>query len=370
MKLVKNNSGVVPLVTAIFLGVLLSIVSIAFIRLAISERRQATDDDLTTAAFYAAESGLEDAKRVLGQYFTDTAYGENELKGGECTPAEGSSPDLADASTLDSSYTCQLIDLTPNFLVAKPGEGNSHLFKLDTVNSTSNVRQAKQRIEIQWNDKDTDGARSPRSVGDTSTPEFGDWDHPAMLRVNIFAVRASGSGGLNIDLDDLRGTAESFTAFINPVDSTPTTHNLTLSEFDAELLPGGCDNGDNAFTCKTTINLNATGIPARYRSVGWVTYMEVQTLYTSDTVRVDAYSNSSGQLSFRDSQAKIDVTGRSGDAFRRIETFLPLEGSSDLGLPEYTVIGGDRICKNFNVTDDVADTATLNPGIGSTSCSN
>lgn len=375
MKLIKDNRGVVPLLTSIFLGVLLSIIAVAFIRLAISERRQATDDDLTTAAFYAAESGLEDARRAIKEFVLNASYTDTQLNGDECTSATGTDSTLG-GTTLDASYSCQLIDLTPESLVAKPGAGNSHLFKLDAVNSGTDVPASMNRIVVQWNDQDNDGERNARPSADTANLDVGDWtssanNYPAQLRLNLFAVARSG-----VQFSHIRDAGESVTGFINPVNVAPTVHRLTVQDFDSELLQGGCNNPGSSFTCSVEIDLSndpaipnsgqdywLRDIPTRYTSTAWIVYMEVQTLYQSDTVQVEVF-NGSTQRSLQGAQARIDVTGQSGDSFRRIETFVPLEGSGELSLPDgLSVVGGDRICKDFFVTDVASEFTILNPAL-------
>ena len=61
MKKLNNQQGVVSFFTVIFITLLLLILTTAYIRLMVNEQRQATDNDLSSRAFYAAESGVNDA---------------------------------------------------------------------------------------------------------------------------------------------------------------------------------------------------------------------------------------------------------------------------------------------------------------------
>jgi Tfp pilus assembly protein PilX len=65
----QQERGVVSLFTVMFFTILVTVLTVGFVRIMINERRQSTDEDLTTRAYYAAESGVEDAKRALQQYY-------------------------------------------------------------------------------------------------------------------------------------------------------------------------------------------------------------------------------------------------------------------------------------------------------------
>jgi len=60
-----RQSGAVSLFAVIFGAMLLTIVTIGFMRLMIMDQRQSSNNDLSQSAYDAALAGVEDAKRVV-----------------------------------------------------------------------------------------------------------------------------------------------------------------------------------------------------------------------------------------------------------------------------------------------------------------
>ena len=95
----------------------------AFIRLMISEQRQATDNDLSTRAYYAAQAGVDDALKLMREGLADDEQiTEADLDGllDDCS-AHGSEGDLD--SDADIEYTCRLISFDVGQVSGELGAG-------------------------------------------------------------------------------------------------------------------------------------------------------------------------------------------------------------------------------------------------------
>lgn len=324
MPINTNQRGAVSMLTVIFLALLLTIITTSFVRLSVTEQRQSIDDDLTTRAFYAAESGVEDAKRAIAE-FQEGNITEAELYGNECRPAQGLSSDL-DLANLATEYTCQLIDLSPADFQAALDEWQSVTIPLRGVDPFS-------QITIEWHIYDG-GPYSRRASSATNLPRVSAWgDAPAMLRAGFFSVpSAAGFNGSDVSLS---------TVFINP-DSSGSTVDPFSAANDGTVVNGGCTSSpvEGEYACSMTLsNFNSSRD----------NYLRLQSLYKGTNVRVTL-----GGTLFDDVQAVIDVTGRAGDVFRRVEARVSLI-NNEYPLPDIALWSNSEICKDFTVTDDVAD---------------
>lgn len=360
VNIMKNEFGAASMLTIIFLALVMTIVTISYVRLSVSEQRQATDDDLSTRAFYAAESGIEDGKRALQAYLNNpSATNFDDLNGEECKPPEnaGLSPaldpdgnEIVEVSVdpnLDAAYTCHLIDTSPGDVQGELTAWGESLYVPLRVAPGDNY----DRIIISWHINGTDSPISFSNNNGKDLPQSSSWGLPAMLRTRIFSTPVGGFGRNNIE--DQMG-------FLNPASSTEATNLVSLNR---QIRNATCDDSTSGYACSITI----TGINDVRNN-----YLRIQALYNDTFVRVQLY-NGSTPVDFDDVQAVIDVTGRANDVYQRLEARVSLTVTDTFQLPDYALLSGEDICKNFLVTDDPGDFVALNPGLAAninSSCRN
>jgi Tfp pilus assembly protein PilX len=149
----KDQRGVVALLASIIIGILLVLITVSGIVLMSTEVRQATDFDQSVKAYYAAETGVEDAlaeiKRRIdgGETLADILSGGTEA----CSNFLGSGPNPNNISgdpNATVSYTCQVVELAGN-----------------EINGVLDVEEAVQidlsganfnKLEIHWNQQGLD----------------------------------------------------------------------------------------------------------------------------------------------------------------------------------------------------------------------
>ncbi len=120
-KLHNNESGLIAIVVTMILMFILSLIVIAFSRITIRSERQAVDRQLNTQAFYAAETGINDGIDALNAELKKPSSllisaGINNCNGIPPTIGNGPYSKVIDAAGA-ISYTCLLIDTSPNSLV-------------------------------------------------------------------------------------------------------------------------------------------------------------------------------------------------------------------------------------------------------------
>jgi len=360
VKLHKRAQGAASLITVIFVSIILSILVLGFVRVALDETRQSTDDDLTTRAFYAAESGIEDAKRALKQY----ASNPSALNHDSCAPPVGYTGLLSVVEDFDVAYSCMLIELTPTSYEATITPGQVKQIELEPEPGSS-----FDTILVKWHinasNPDGDGDTPPlrgtavsgvSEVPKDQLPDVDNWyqgpqtsTYPAMLRANLFSY-PNGSF-VNADTDN------SAVAFLNPTgnqnDGTITHVNGQATGINYGLHEADCDNSVllNEYVCSQVFDGFSTN------TNNYV--MRIQGIYAPTHVKVtmlDGGLNGTA-VGFNKAQVIVDVTGRAGDVFRRVEARLDLEDLFSTLVPEYAILSADDICKDLVVGNSASSSS-------------
>lgn len=342
----NNQSGLVSItVTMIFLS-LITLITVSFAFLMRREQQQALDRQLSTQAFYAAESGVSDAIAKLN----DGSIGDKS----ECDTS-GFNNVLDSVGPIE--YTCVLIDQSPTSLeYSSVGTENSTIARLSTSSPIASVR-------ISWQG-DNEAAKYGRlfAINDSfhlptatfNTPNFGDSTADANL-CTIFEVNddsfANKTGILRTTITPITTVSRqalinnSQTLFMYPRcrDASSSDESIAYSTApsggQSRLINGNCHTGKTPRYCNVTITgLNHTLI-----------YLRLKSIYQGSSVNITAYDSSGNQLELNQSQAVIDVTGRARDVLRRIQVRVSLEDRSQLDFPEFAVESMDSICKRLLV---------------------
>lgn len=330
-RLKQNQRGAVSMITVIFVSILLTVITTSFIRLAINEQRESTDDDLTTRAFYAAESGVEDAITAI--------KAKNVQHANECTPSSG--PGTGNLSAdLATAYTCQLIDMTPTSYQAQLAENQSVFFVLDS--GSDNI----QSFTVSWHEYGDGGngtdviERSASSI----LPPKADWhdssspavSYPAMMRLQVLEVPDSG-----VDRAAIEGGAK--TVFLNPVNDVGSSTFTSLP--DGSLVDAHCDTTGPPAPGTYICSMKITGLDDASNTY----YLRLRSLYRESNVKVIAETSGGSVVALVNAQAVIDVTGKASDVYRRVEKRVSLQNTSL--WPDFTILSAEDICKDFVITD-------------------
>jgi len=355
--LLDNQRGAVALITVVFMALLLTVVTTSFIRITINEQRQATDDDLTKRAFFAAESGIEDAKIALDRYLNETGYGDLQLHGDTCEKADlpGDTDPIEDTDGIQADYTCQLISVIGPSFRAKFDPWTSQSIPLEAVDSTG-APDDFTSMTLRWHEPVDDGSPfGRRGAGVTDFPDIDAWDSagfPALIRLQFTTYPyTSGDPGSSFN----RGDVDNRVVFINPSSSgVGSVFDFTNSAVDGHLISGTCSDtasvSPGGYACEVTFD----GFADASRN----THVRISALYAQANVEVVL---DGGDADMANASAIIDVTGQAGDVYRRVQVVVGLTGR-DL-LPDAAVTSADDVCKDFFVTDLDTEFNAINPTI-------
>ena len=389
----KSKKGAAAFYVVIFTTLLLSVITMSFIRIMISEATKSTNDDLSKSAYDSALAGVEDAKIALVKYHQclDQGYtanqttkcgriitymnehncdvaakilGRNNGEGGEVAVKEGSiSSSNPESEQMEQAYTCVKID-----------EELSN-YK-STVRSTNRVRLVPIRakdfnkitgIKFQWfsnrhtNDSinTTKNDFSPLSAHTTSIPP---------IAVDLYQTDQNFTLG-ELSVNNGNTGTDRVSLLLNPQYST-SEDTLRLSDTtvlnysdkaDNSPVPANCgyDNGGEEFRCQTIIQFprpfnggtpNETTMLLRVE----LPYGDVESDFAVTLCTGSSLSTLCDTTTeFLGVQAQIDSTGRANDLFRRVEARVELI-DTNFPYPEFAAQlsgdDGDNISKDFWVT--------------------
>lgn len=352
----NRQAGFVSIFTVIFFILLITVLTVGFLRIVGDEQRQSTDNDLTASALASAEAGVEDAKRALLLY---KQTGDTDLKaafdGKQCntlttatvaSKLKSSQGALnADKNSFLQSYTCVTVQLNTDDYQNTAVKGKSELIPLDSGGA------AFDSIKLSWHSADAEG--KPQNLAFSSLlPDVSTWQqngYPAFMRLEIIPVPA------NFKLSDLNNNAK--TAYLVPGGNSgqPT---LDLNAYDSrspddQILRQKsapflvrCDQNAQPFVCNLTVNLTGALAPA-----GQKLYVRLTSVYANTHFSL-GLQQAGGTVQLNQVQPIIDSTGQANDVFRRVQARV---GFSNPTVPEFSLESGDNICKDFEVSANPSD---------------
>lgn len=369
----------------IFSALLITTISIGFIRIMVQEQQQAAAIDLSQSALDSANAGVEDAKRLLVRYSEHCQTSTAASVTAECTRISQALANGNDCNTLQQSgivgalgdkevilrqqandadeqlmqaYTCVKIQLNTNDYVGTINTSDSRIIPLK---GTADF----DRIEVEWysqadlkGDEASGGSVEQIDLPtDTELPKLADWEpnRPGMLRMQLIQF------GDTFQLSDFDkkddGTSNARTLFLNPsgagLETVSFADDLRGSKTSGSLQQIACDPTfstttiDREYACKATILLPAAIGQSDLRRTA---YLHVDSLYNNNTSFRVKLASGPSQITFNSVQPIVDSTGRANDMFRRVQSRIEMD-SSTFPFPQSALSVSSDVCKTFRVTD-------------------
>lgn len=339
----QTKKGGASIYVTIFVALIISVVTLSFARLAISELSKSSDTDLNQSAYDSALAGVEDAKIAISaclkeghtlaeckiastnlddcNYFlhNGTKYINRTETQGAVFIEESSNQSGKNTS---QAYTCVTIN---NILADYLGELNSEYRIRMIPLKTQNPEDLKNlsSVVLSWYDN-TNGARQSKCSGDNCYfGAKGSSDAPIPPTIIASILQA----GENFNRDQLINTATN--KYGSVVLYPNGTRNdkpqvIGAGEFKS-VVDGGTANkpisvscyATDAFACSAELQIPTLSGTQRYNNS---TYLLVATPYdnlsTAFKVEMKVGDNT---VNFYEAQVAIDSTGRANDVYRRVE---------------------------------------------------
>lgn len=349
-----SEHGMIAIMTTMVLMVVISLIVLGFAQVSRRNQRESLDRQLSTQAFYAAETGVNDTRKVIQDAVTAGATTIPEKTG--CTETAGGFYNLSPVidAARNVKYSCLLVDPSPTSL----DYGNiGPTSTVIPIASKSGAALNSLRFEWKAKDSETPGwplAGCPASTNDVFSAAAG-W--------------ACGYGVLRLDIVPTNGSGLNIAGLQN---STMTTFVVPQGSGAAAICPavgmrcigyaGGASNTNNrvGVVCNaTSCRLQVTGLTQNSYHV------RVSSLYRYVSLNVCAADTSNACMEVTGSQVVIDSTGRAQDVLRRIQVRVPLKSDSTNQLSDYAIQSADSICKRYSIMSGLLTRDSL--GVSGTS---
>lgn len=347
-----SQAGMASILVTMVTLVVISLIVLSFASISRREQSNTLEQQLSTQAFYAAETGINDARLVIK---VALASGQNPTKP-QCAidPTGLSYPTgtqwLNPAHTV--GYTCLLVDATPTSLTHNSVGDDPWTVPVMVSDPTKHIAS----IQIQWTPSNPPPptASDPHPKPSTDCPGTLGSFNPAsggsanwgcgygLLRMDI--VPTSGS------LSESGLAASQLSGYFEPLKSAG--HSGTFPHSSPAIVAPDCGNVHTYATCTATIN-GLSGTAYTLRLASW---------YRASNITVTAFDNS-GQPLPTTGQVVVDATGFAAGVLRRIEERIPTTAASP-NTPAFALQTNTSICKRFTVTPtyfDIADNLPTSP---------
>lgn len=339
-KPIVNQQGFASIVIAIILVLVLSLITVGFAQLMRQNQTQATDKQLNSQAYYAAESGINVAEQAI-----NAGFSANKTDCAPYTPA-GSTPLPADTlsatvaqeylenntvgtppgtvGSTGASYPCLLIDPAPTTIqFGSIPTNQSDVLEMTGVASDGTTPDSIHTILISWQKSGTDKLPAFRPGGSTSFPPVTSWGSTEGVLHIAFTPLQNSS---DVNRKSLANLTDNF--FLYPAAGTSVataTYAPYSSAGDVEnggsIVSGNCSSGHNSYNGQPTAYYCATAITFPGGEANII--LDLRSVYNNSNVTITAYDANNTQLRIKNAQYLIDSTGKAQGELKRIQVRLP-----------------------------------------------
>ena len=333
----RSAAGLVSIMITLVMMLVITMIVIGFAQISRREQRQSLDRQLSAQAFLAAETGVNDARKVLHDAIKVGApIPEKDVCVNDPDPQAAALNALNSKSVVDANnsvaYSCLLVDTTlPNIIQELDPDVGSVVIPIRPV-----VPGPITRLQIKWKGSQTaTNASCTPNVRPFTTAGSWPCDY-GLLRMDIVPTT-------NLTRSVLMGSQKAFFLYPTRQSGGP------VPQLGYSTTTRGATTGMTCITANDDCRINITALGATSYA------LRLGAVYKPGTVEIIA-ENAAGPVDLIGAQALVDVTGRAQDVLRRIQVRLSLNGSN--GNPDYAVQSGGAICKRFGVSQTTFSVAS------------
>jgi hypothetical protein len=336
----SDEAGVISIITVVLLAMVLTLITTAFVRSTNSNQRQALDNQLSTQAFFAAETGINDITTLIKNGIITAEDAESDgncktyidlINNNKSLISQGFANQSPNVLNSDNSieYTCVMVSSEPDEISinrTEAGQGNIYPIK----SADDNVID---KVNINWG-----GGQIATGANNEDLPSQAVWtnnstvDAKALIRLSLYYPPS-------LSRDNLTSPSYQKTIFLKPYyHEEPNSNSLDINTIgDGSITKVACDNANECV-------LEIAGIDSLTDNTNRTFYVRVEPIYNPSSITIKAFSSSAVQK-LKGAQFSIDVTGRSNDVYRRVEVRRKI--TTDWNFPDAVVQTSGDLCKQF-----------------------
>ena len=333
-----RERGMVSILVTMIMMIVITLIIVGISQVTRSNRREQLDQQLSTQAYYAAESGLNQAVDFFAAHPTAKLN-----TNGNCSQfITNASPSglqqvLGVGNVLNSgtsvSYTCLMVNSIPATLQKAPLTQDSNA----VWHAQESTGTAFTELRLQWApNENTQFTGSNNTCAATNFTAYANWKCAfGILRVDLVSTAGTVSGSTLQSAAKTLYLVPTFT--ISGVTTPQTITASTGQVINVKCTASLCD-------VRLTPSISSSDYYTRLTMI----YQD------SDTVTMSG-STASGAAKFSGGQAVIDVTGKAQDQLRRIQARIPLNLNVN-PIPYFALQSTDDLCKLLGVASGVSST--------------
>lgn len=349
-----NQEGFAAMVVALVLVLVLSLITVGFAQLMRSNQESALNKQLSGQAYYAAESGINDAAQAYAAGYTLPKTTCPALTS-SATGANYLSTSTVNTST-NTSIACLLTDPTPSDIQYDVLQSQANVIEAQGCSATSTTNPVSGcggysasnvgYINFSWNDNSGSAAVAPSCSNvypeAQTTSSDTAWPYENILRIELIPIGAG-----NITRSSL--VSSTYTAFLCPggassqAAATYTVNSGASGANSGAVLSGYCNTsvGSPPYNCNISLNVGSLSDATYFIIMKGVYSTQIDATITMK----DTASPTPNNLNIGDAQMIVDSTGQAQNVLKRIEARVP--ETSQYNMPDAVVQG--EVCKQLQL---------------------
>lgn len=335
----QGQEGMASIVIVGVLVVLLALISIGFSKIMNRAVTRSLNNQLSSAATYAAQSGINDAMAYIKGQPNPSNVSSNDCTSLLKEPGMSNLTDLSgDGNT---KITCLMVNPTPTDLMYQQLSPNgSQVIKATTSD-------AVDKVMFSWQASNGTNTNSPSSLSFTDVTTWNNAGNVPVLRVGLYPVPPSGK------IAGIESNSKTF--FLVPGQGGSNVTTIPYSTADGSVEQVACNaknTGINGFTADYTCNAIVDGMYANIAPNSYY-YLTVTPIYNQADVKIKATNSQKQQVQFINVQTVIDSTAKANDATKRLQERVDSNttgdniAASDDAAPGYSIRSAKALCKQL-----------------------